>query len=93
MARTVAQAKALEKIMAEDAVGLTAVLNYELPLERVVARISGRRTCAHCHAVYHLATLPPKSAEVGARPLNVSRFAATARRWACPKSGSRRWRF
>lgn len=62
--RTVAQAEALEEILEEEKVKLTAVLNYELPLERVVARISGRRTCAGCKAVYHVATRPPKVADV-----------------------------
>jgi adenylate kinase len=62
--RTVAQAEALEKILEKENVRLTAVLNYELPLARVVARISGRRTCAGCKAVYHVATLPPKIADV-----------------------------
>ena len=32
---------------------LDAVLNYETPLEEVVARLSGRRTCSACKAVYH----------------------------------------
>ncbi len=60
--RTVAQAEALGKILDEEEVALSAVLNYELPLERVVARISGRRICAGCKAVYHIATRPPKIA-------------------------------
>jgi adenylate kinase len=62
--RTVAQAEALEKILEKENVKLTAVLNYELPIERVVARISGRRTCAGCKAVFHVATRPPKNAGV-----------------------------
>ena len=62
--RTVAQAEALEKILEQEAVKLSAVLNYELPIERVVARLSGRRTCSGCKAVYHIATLPPKVADV-----------------------------
>jgi adenylate kinase len=62
--RTVAQAEALEKFLQEQDVALTAVLNYELPLERVVARISGRRTCSSCKAVYHVATRPPKVADL-----------------------------
>jgi adenylate kinase len=62
--RTVAQAEALEKILQDEQVKLTAVLNYELPLERVVARISGRRTCAGCKAVYHVTTRPPKVADI-----------------------------
>jgi adenylate kinase len=62
--RTVAQAEALEKILDDEKVRLTAVLNYELPIEKIVARISGRRTCAGCRAVYHIATRPSKVADV-----------------------------
>jgi adenylate kinase len=60
--RTVAQAEALEKILAEEQLQLDAVLSYDLPLERIVARLSGRRTCAACKAVYHTETRPPKMA-------------------------------
>lgn len=62
--RTVAQAEALEKILAAENINLTGVFNYELPIERVVARISGRRTCSGCKAVYHIATMPPKVTDV-----------------------------
>ena len=62
--RTVAQANALEKILDEENVGLTAVLNYELPIAKIVARTSGRRTCAGCKAVYHVATRPPKVVDI-----------------------------
>jgi adenylate kinase len=61
--RTVPQAEALEKILTAQGVELSAVLNYELPPDRIVARISGRRTCGGCQAVYHLATRPPKVAD------------------------------
>ena len=62
--RTVAQAEALEKTLHDEDIKLSAVLNYELPLERVVARISGRRTCSGCKAVFHVSTRPPKVADV-----------------------------
>jgi len=62
--RTVPQAEALEEALAGENIRLTAVLNYELPIERIVARISGRRTCASCKAVYHVATRPPKLADI-----------------------------
>jgi len=58
--RTVAQAAALEKLLQDENVKLTAVFNYELPLEKIVTRISGRRTCASCKAVYHITARPPK---------------------------------
>jgi adenylate kinase len=60
--RTVAQAKALEQLLDNHGIKLSAVFNYELPIKRIVARISGRRTCANCKAVYHLESRPPKAA-------------------------------
>jgi adenylate kinase len=62
--RTVAQAKALEQLLDNHGIKLTAVLNYDLPIEKIVARISGRRTCANCKTVYHLASKPPKIADL-----------------------------
>lgn len=62
--RTVPQAEALDEILHREHVGLNTVLNYELPLARTVARISGRRTCSQCKAVFHVATRPPKVADV-----------------------------
>lgn len=61
--RTVAQAKALEQLLDSHGIKLTAVFNYDLPIEKIVARISGRRTCTDCKAVYHLASRPPKTAD------------------------------
>jgi len=60
--RTVAQAEALEKILADERLQLDAVLSYDLPIERIVARLSGRRTCSVCKAVYHTETRPSKLA-------------------------------
>jgi adenylate kinase len=62
--RTVPQAEALEKILRDADVQLSTVLNYELPISKIVSRISGRRTCGQCKAVYHVATRPPKVADV-----------------------------
>jgi adenylate kinase len=58
--RTVAQAKALDKIFAAEKIKLDAVLSYDLPIEQIVSRISGRRTCSKCKAVFHVEALPPK---------------------------------
>jgi adenylate kinase len=58
--RTRAQAEALDVMLAEHGVSLDAVLSYELPLEEIVARLSGRRTCRACKAVYHTAMRPPQ---------------------------------
>jgi adenylate kinase len=59
--RTVAQAEALDALLAEQGVTLDAVLNYELSLEEVVARLGGRRTCLGCKAVYHVTARPPRA--------------------------------
>jgi adenylate kinase len=58
--RTVVQAEALNAILREQNVFLEAVLSYDLPIDRIVARLSGRRTCSGCKAVYHLTARPPK---------------------------------
>lgn len=58
--RTVAQAKALEQFLENHHLGLTAALNYELPVEKIVERLSHRRACINCEATYHLTTHPPK---------------------------------
>jgi adenylate kinase len=62
--RTVAQAEALEKLLAGERLKLDAVLSYDLPLEKVVSRLSGRRTCPGCKAVFHVEARPPKVAGV-----------------------------
>lgn len=58
--RTVAQAEALSGLLEQQRINLTAVLNYDLALDRVVARLSGRRTCPGCKAVFHVTARPPK---------------------------------
>jgi adenylate kinase len=58
--RTVAQAEALAALLKEEGVGVDAVLSYELPIERIVARLGGRRTCEQCKAVFHVESIPPR---------------------------------
>jgi adenylate kinase len=50
--------------MAEEKLSLSAVVNYELPVEEVVRRLSGRRTCDACKSVFHVKDRPPKVANV-----------------------------
>lgn len=57
--RTVPQAEALQEILQSQGVKVDAVVSYELPMEKVVARLSGRRTCANCKAVFHESARPP----------------------------------
>jgi adenylate kinase len=58
--RTLGQAESLRQLMKNEKIPLSAVVNYELPLAEIVARLSGRRTCERCKAVYHVASQPPK---------------------------------
>lgn len=58
--RTVAQAEALDELLEQENIPLDAVISYELPIERIIARLGGRRTCSECKAVYHVEGLPPK---------------------------------
>jgi adenylate kinase len=58
--RTLGQAESLKQLTASEKIPLTAVVNYELPLEEIVARLSGRRTCETCKAVFHVTGQPPK---------------------------------
>jgi adenylate kinase len=62
--RTVEQAEALAGMLKDLSTKLDAVLSYELPIEQIVSRLSGRRTCSKCKAVYHVTTKPPKVADV-----------------------------
>jgi adenylate kinase len=62
--RTVEQAEALASMLKEQSLKLDAVLSYDLPIDQIVSRLSGRRTCAGCKAVYHVTTKPPKVADV-----------------------------
>ncbi len=59
--RTVAQAEALSQLLTEQGIQLDAVLSYELPMEQIVSRLSGRRTCSKCKAVFHVTTKPSKA--------------------------------
>jgi adenylate kinase len=64
--RTLAQAEALKLHMENENLSLSAVVNYELPLAEIVARLSGRRTCEKCRSVFHVSSLP--SGDAGACP-------------------------
>ena len=57
--RTLGQAESLKVLMEKDGLSLTAIVSYELPQKEIVARLSGRRTCEQCKAVYHVTERPP----------------------------------
>ena len=57
--RTVVQAKGLERILKDEGWGLDCVLCIQVPDNRIVQRLAGRRTCKQCGALYHLVFDPP----------------------------------
>ena len=59
--RTLAQADSLKRLFEEDGLALSAVVNYALPLGEIVERLSGRRTCKQCKAVYHTTRQPSRT--------------------------------
>ncbi len=61
--RTVEQAKALEDMLSRRSIKLDKVILFEVSDETVVERLSGRRSCPSCGAVYHIKYNPPKSDE------------------------------
>ena len=58
--RTVEQADALNKILADLGKTLTAVLNINVPSEDLIGRSVGRRVCRNCGATYHVEFNAPK---------------------------------
>ena len=60
--RTVVQAESLQRLLDQERLQLTAVINYDLPVAAIVERLAGRRTCSQCKAVYHLTERPPELA-------------------------------
>jgi adenylate kinase len=58
--RTLAQAEALDEMLSGLGRGIAAVPVFELGLEELVARLSGRRVCRAAEHVYHIVTKPPK---------------------------------
>jgi adenylate kinase len=58
--RTTAQAEFLDQILRSLGRAITRCLSYEVADEVLVERMSGRRSCPKCGAVYHVSQSPPK---------------------------------
>ncbi|MDY0094558.1 MAG: adenylate kinase [Candidatus Vecturithrix sp.] len=57
--RTVAQAEGLDALLQQLNTPLDAVVYIDVPDDEVVTRLSGRRTCKNCGALYHIRYNPP----------------------------------
>jgi adenylate kinase len=58
--RTVNQALALEEMLKVKGEKISKVLFFDVPDEVIIDRLSGRRVCSKCGAVYHVKYNPPK---------------------------------
>jgi adenylate kinase len=62
--RTAAQAQFLDELLASMGRSISRALSYEVAEDALVERISGRRSCPKCGAVYHVTATPPKQAGI-----------------------------
>ena len=58
--RTIPQAEALQPILAKLGKKIDHVINIEVDSEELVRRLTGRRTCKNCGAMFHVLFQPPK---------------------------------
>lgn len=58
--RTVEQADALGDMLKNEGRNVDYVLNITVPEEKIIKRISGRRSCPECKSVYNIYFNPPK---------------------------------
>ncbi|MFB3071768.1 MAG: adenylate kinase [Nitrospirales bacterium] len=58
--RTVPQADTLGTLLTTKELSLDRVVHFVVPREEVINRLSGRRSCSQCPAVYHVEFVPPK---------------------------------
>ena len=59
--RTTPQAVALEKLLETNGLKIGKALFLEVPRQDLLRRLSGRRVCQSCGAVYHVETKPSKT--------------------------------
>jgi adenylate kinase len=57
--RTVPQAEALDRVLHQLGRRLDRVISIRVPIEDLIKRLSGRRTCRECGALYHIIFDPP----------------------------------
>jgi adenylate kinase len=56
--RTVAQAEALEKLIADHGISINRAVFLEVPSALLLGRLTGRRVCVKCGATYHIEVKP-----------------------------------
>jgi adenylate kinase len=58
--RTVGQAKALDELLVAAGERINGVVVLEVDRDAVIQRLSARRSCPQCKAVYNVINMPPK---------------------------------
>ena len=59
--RTVAQGEGLDAALTAAGEKIDAIVNLQVPNEAILSRMTGRRSCPVCGAVYHIENLKPKA--------------------------------
>ncbi len=62
--RTMKQAEALDRLLSERGKPLSHVIFVNVPDEEIVKRLTARRVCPNCGAVYNMIYNPPKRDEI-----------------------------
>jgi adenylate kinase len=58
--RNIAQAEALDLMLKQQGRQVDRVVLFEIPDEELIRRLSGRRTCSQCGAMFHVDNMKPK---------------------------------
>jgi adenylate kinase len=58
--RTAQQATALDALIAKLGWRLDAAIEFDVPRDELVRRLSGRRVCENCHSTFHVSLAPSK---------------------------------
>src|SRR5699024_10403224 len=58
--RTIPQAESLDEITTKLGKTIDHVIHVDVPQEKLVARLTGRRVCPTCGTTYHVENNPPK---------------------------------
>lgn len=59
--RTVPQAEALDELLKKLHLSVSKAIFLEVPREELMSRLTGRRVCKNCGAVYHIVNKPSKT--------------------------------
>lgn len=62
--RTIPQAESLKRALTESGQRIDYAINIDVPDEKIIERMSGRRACISCGATYHIIYNPSKKGEL-----------------------------